>query len=165
MDGSSAVRAACIGYILQSYNIWKPKASTVLIFYWIVSVGADISRPPCTGIERFVYTAHVRYLSGGWYPPLRVGCSHSTFRPVNSKWFVFDGKSGRNRPFKAIPPIFIPFSGSAPGSSWCSLLPAAWRRGHRQRLPGRFPDTRLPSSGRFRRQPPASVRRASTSRW
>ena len=37
------------------------------------SVGADTSRPPCTGIERFVYTAHVRYLSGGWYPPLRVG--------------------------------------------------------------------------------------------
>ena len=29
------------------------------------SVGADISRPPSTGIERFVYTAHVRYLSVG----------------------------------------------------------------------------------------------------
>ena len=25
-------------------------------------------------IERFIYTAHVRYLSGGWYPPLRVKC-------------------------------------------------------------------------------------------
>ncbi len=38
-------------------------------------VGADTSRPPGTGIERFVYTAHVRYLSGGWYPPLRSGAS------------------------------------------------------------------------------------------
>ena len=44
------------------------------------SKGRQFVAPPGTGIERFVYTAHFRHLSGGWYPPLRTqNVLHSTF--------------------------------------------------------------------------------------